>query len=675
MEVLLAGLVVVAGVVCCGCGLLSLRKTVLDYKGNASFGISLFLFLFLYALWGAYARWQEVRTPWAEQMHTYKVILKDTPRLSARTVGAEGWLMPCGHGRDGQVISLSFQKDTLSSRLQVGDEVVFRGVIRLPENHGNPEEFDYAGYLAVRGMSGRVYIPAGDWQKLRSFDDADHNLPLVLSVRIKALLLREKMLQAYRSAGLGGEELALFSALTLGERSGLSKELKDIYADLGVSHVLALSGMHLTYLVALLNFMLLRFCRNRFFGCIGGMVALTMVWGYTFLAGLPPSLVRATVMYTLMLVGSLMGRTGFSLNSLAVSAILMLCIEPLLLYDVSFQLSFLAMVGILMVYPYCRGWFPASCPYVGWLGKSLWLSFAAQTFTVPLVIYRFGMFAVYSALATLVISPVAALLVYCMPVLLLVSTLGLPAGFCAKIVAGLVALQNGCLRQMMEWPCAVIDVGWPLWLTALCYVLLLVLLSRPWMSHVRWLECSLVGLLVLICAGFVNWRQKQNCSGWVFYYLPKCPAVHVVYAPDCSYLFPVYADSVRGQMTYIAETFWRKRLSRPPVVVMDGFADGRVVASGGLVRCSGRFSMLMLSDNRWNRLRGDSPVEVDYMYVCRGFSGTLSGLAELFHPRCVVLDASLSSGARARYAAECRELAWDFHDIRKEGALTSGLDE
>lgn len=128
-------------------------------------------------------------------------------------------------------------------------------------------------------------------------------------------------------------------------------------------------------------------------------------------------------------------------------------------------------------------------------------------------------------------------------------------------------------------------------------------------------------------------------------------------------------------MTYIAETFWRKRLSRPPVVVRDGFADGRVVASGGLVRCSGRFSMLMLSDNRWNRLRGDSPVEVDYMYVCRGFSGTLSGLAELFHPRCVVLDASLSSGARARYAAECRELAWDFHDIRKEGALTSGLDE
>ena len=87
--------------------------------------------------------------------------------------------------------------------------------------------------------------------------------------------------------------------------------------------------MHLGFLVAMLNLFILNYCRRRYLRLLGAMLATVLVWGYTFLAGLPPSLVRAALMYSLMLAGSLVGRSGFSVNSLAMSAVLMLCINPL----------------------------------------------------------------------------------------------------------------------------------------------------------------------------------------------------------------------------------------------------------------------------------------------------------------------------------------------------------
>ena len=660
----------VAGMACCAYGVLSLRKKVASGRKNTWFGAFFFLFLFLYGAWASCNAWEDVRRPWPEQPQVWRGVLCDVPKVSARSVSAEVLLLPLGEQEsEGRKVLLGFRKDSLSSRLCVGDEILFRCVLRLPENRGNPDEFDYAAYLSVRGVSGRAYVPVGEWVRMRSFGEGDAGLSLLADWRVRALVLRDELLAAYRSAGLSGEELALFSALTLGERSGLSEELKDVYAEVGVSHVLALSGMHLTYLVALLDFLLLRFCRRLVWRCLGGAVAFVLVWGYTFLAGLPPSLVRATVMYSLMLAGSLAGRTGFSMNSLAVSAVMMLCMNPLLLYDVSFQLSFLAMVGILTVYPRCGHWFPSSVPYVGWAGKSLWLSFSAQVFTVPLVVYRFGMFSVWSALATLLISPLAALLVYCMPVLLLAVATGFYAGACAKVVAGLVALQNACLRWMADWPFAVLYVDGSLPVTLLCYVAVLMALARPWMPYVRWLKGCLLALLMLVCAVVVDRQRRQEYSGWVFYNNPRCPAVHVVYSPSCSYLFPACADSVPGQMGYIAETFWRKRLSAPPVVVEGDFKDTRVTALDGLVECGGKCSFLLLSDNRWERVRADSLAEVDYVYVCRGFTGSLLHLSRLFRPRCVVLDASLSRWGRERYARECGELGWGFHDMQEHGAL------
>ena len=660
------------GAVCVVAGACSFLRKGDRPVSHLFFGCSAFLFIFFFGVWRSFEAWRQVQgAEWPEGRFAFRAVLLETPKPSARTVGAEALLCGGGNrmGAGGRKVWLSFPRDSLSRALRVGDEVWCRAQVRKPVNRGNPEEFDYVEYLSVQGISGRAFVRRGDWAVRPGGGACVAGLPLWTAWRVGALQWREKVVEVYREAGLRGEDLEFFAALTLGDQSGLSDELKEVYAGVGVSHVLALSGMHLTFLMGMLNVLLLNYCRSRRWRAVGVVLALLLIWGYTFLSGLPPSLVRATVMYSLMLAGSLLGRAGFSINSLALAAMLMLCVDPLLSYDVGFQLSFLAMAGILALCPRFLDLPLARRPWVGWVVQSLLVSFAAQLFTIPLVAYRFGTFAPYSALATLLVSPVTALLIYGMPVLLFSALLGLGSEAVSAAIGFLEACQNGCLRLMMKWPGAVVHTDWGLCFTSLCYVALGVWVIQPFRyKAMRW-KVGMAGAIGLFAAFHVcRWAGRVRPEV-VFYNQPSCPAVHVIYSSSSSYLFTVARDSVRERMAYVAESFWQKKLTAAPLWVAGDFCDDAVAARQGLVRVRGGVSFLLLADNRWDGMAAKERADVDYLYVCRGFTGDLQSLSRLFRPRRVVLDASLWDSDRRRHAAVCRALGWPVYDMREEGAL------
>ena len=660
------------GAVCVVAGACSFLRKGGRPVSHLFFGCSAFLFIFFFGVWRSFEAWRQVQgAEWPEGRFAFRAVLLETPKPSARTVGAEALLCGGGNrmGAGGRKVWLSFPRDSLSRALRVGDEVWCRAQVRKPVNRGNPEEFDYVEYLSVQGISGRAFVRRGDWAVRPGGGACVAGLPLWTAWRVGALQWREKVVEVYREAGLRGEDLEFFAALTLGDQSGLSDELKEVYAGVGVSHVLALSGMHLTFLMGMLNVLLLNYFRSRRWRAVGVVLALLLIWGYTFLSGLPPSLVRATVMYSLMLAGSLLGRAGFSINSLALAAMLMLCVDPLLSYDVGFQLSFLAMAGILALCPRFLDLPLARRPWVGWVVQSLLVSFAAQLFTIPLVAYRFGTFAPYSALATLLVSPVTALLIYGMPVLLFSALLGLGSEAVSAAIGFLEAYQNGCLRLMMKWPGAVVHTDWGLCFTSLCYVALGVWVIQPFRyKAMRW-KMGMAGAIGLFAAFHVcRWAGRVRPEV-VFYNQPSCPAVHVIYSPSSSYLFTVARDSVRERMAYVAESFWQKKLTAAPLWVVGDFCDDAVAARKGLVRVRGGVSFLLLADNRWDGMAAKERADVDYLYVCRGFTGDLQSLSQLFRPRRVVLDASLWDSDRRRHAAACRALGWPVYDMREEGAL------
>ncbi len=232
---------------------------------------------------------------------------------------------------------------------------------------------------------------------------------------------RKALAEKFRQSGeLEDDEYAIVTAMTLGEKQNISRELKQVYSISGASHVFALSGLHVSILFGLLMFLL----PSRRHPAISSLVATVILWGYVALIGAQPSLLRATVMLTCYALCLVIGQNTDSLSKLCLAATIMLLAKPQWLFDISFQMSFAAVFGIATCYSPLRNILSLSQadflrpPIIIYIKKSeLWLwsltvlSLSAQLFTLPLIVHYFGRISVYSLLANLIVSPLATLIV------------------------------------------------------------------------------------------------------------------------------------------------------------------------------------------------------------------------------------------------------------------------
>ena len=237
------------------------------------------------------------------------------------------------------------------------------------------------------------------------------------------LAQRAKLLDRLSESGVDGSVYAVVAAMTLGDKSQLTKELRDTYAVSGASHILALSGLHLGIIYTLLSLLLSR----RRWQVISQVVIIVCIWLFVFLVGMSASVVRSAVMITVYALLSLGHRDKMSVNTLAFAAIVMLLFNPKSLFDVGFQLSFMAVLAILLFYPLFESvWsqqFLFGHRLFRWLWTTLAVSCAAQIGVAPLIAYYYGRFSCYFLLTNLVVVPAATLILYLSLLVLLIPSL------------------------------------------------------------------------------------------------------------------------------------------------------------------------------------------------------------------------------------------------------------
>lgn len=299
--------------------------------------------------------------------------------------------------------------------------------------------------------------------------------------RARALELREQLLTRYQAMDMPAEDYATVVALTLGDRRQLTAELKTAYRDSGASHVLALSGLHLGIIYAMMT--LLTVGRRRHI--ITQTTIILALWAFAFMVGLPPSIVRAATMLTFYALFQLGYRNAMTLNVLAFTAIVMLCCDPLSLFTVSFQLSFLSVLGIILVYPALHCLLPPELllrhTVLRWVWGMCCVSIGAQTGVAPLIAYYFGSLPLLFLLTNLLVLPAVTIILY-----LSLAALALPfAGLLPTALAIVVGLTNRALRYIATLPGATVSglhVNLPqvlaLYTATLAAILLLRLLTR-----------------------------------------------------------------------------------------------------------------------------------------------------------------------------------------------------
>ena len=286
-------------------------------------------------------------------------------------------------------------------------------------------------------------------------------------LKLRFLCHRHTLLERYQKMGADGEEYAVVAAMTLGDKSAMTNELREIYAVSGASHVLALSGLHLGIIYMVLSLLVV----GRRFRFITQVFAVLGIWAFTLLVGLPASVVRSAVMISVYALLSLIGRNRASLNALALAALLILTASPYSLYDVGFQLSFVAVMAIVIIQPVLDGlvsreWL-FTHPVLRWMWGLTTVSVAAQLGVAPLIAYYFGRFSTWFLLTNFIVIPATTAVLWIAIGALLMPALG---GVLLQMVSWLNATLSFVVTQL---PCPSIDGLHPSALqTAMVYILI-----------------------------------------------------------------------------------------------------------------------------------------------------------------------------------------------------------
>lgn len=293
------------------------------------------------------------------------------------------------------------------------------------------------------------FVRSREWQ---SGGEAYQHLSGFDKLRVRALYYRQQLLGRYRTIADDDQTYAVLAAMTLGDKSALSADVKDVYSVTGASHVLALSGLHLGIIYMLLSVLLAG--RRRFW--LSQVVIILSIWAFAFLTGLSTSIVRSATMISIYGLLSVGGRNRLSLNVLCFTAIVMLLFSPQMLFDVGFQLSFMAVLSILLFMPLLGQMvsvrFLMEHPVWRWLWSTIAVSLTAQIGVAPLIAYYFGRFSTYFLLTNLFVLPLATLILYGALLFLLTSWT-----FVGNALLAVVALLNSGLGIIASLPLSSID--------------------------------------------------------------------------------------------------------------------------------------------------------------------------------------------------------------------------
>lgn len=653
------------GMVCIiGILLVFLTTRKIAYHHRALFGVGL-TFFFLALGTGLGSRLlTDTRYDWPTDSTVYKIELTGDAQKKERTMLFPATVRSVYEaGKElhvGKEILVYIMTDSLAGDLKSGDVLLARSQINAPTNRGNPEEFDYARFLIHRGISGTMLLFSGNWEL------TEHQPRF--NLKQTALRMRAKLLEYYQDWGFNGDELGVLSALTLGYKEELSEEVKSAYSTAGISHILALSGLHIGILFLVLDY-LLHFMGNKpFCRLLRSFLVIVVLWAFAFISGLSPSVVRSVLMFTLVALAKLMDGKPITLNTLAATAMCMLLYRPFYLFDVGFQLSYTAVASIVVIQPWLNRLLNVRNRWLKPVWGLITVSTAAQIGTAPIAAYYFGTFPLLFLVTNLVAIPAVSIILY----LSVAAWSLLPLPLLQKGVLVLLQSVLVCLNKFVSFveqlPYTSLQGLNPDLPTLFGYfAILLLLTTRPYLKKQTIAKGVLVCILIPSIYHTATYFGKERHPSIMFYNASSAPAIHCLLPGRCSYLALPYGEASMERLTYATRRFWQKEHIDTPLLLHEGYEDKQVWYHQGVV-CFGNKRIGMLYDTRWDGTFPDVPLSVDYIYICKGYTGDLTQVQRLFTVQYIILDASLTAHRASAWEKQCHTAGIPSHNLSR-GAL------
>lgn len=552
-------------------------------------------------------------------------------------------ILKVGVQSSGGKILVQIEKDSLQENLTIGDVVITNTILESLEPAKNPHGFDYSAFLNSNNIYEQLRLKKNTWRKLHQN---------IFSIRQIAYQFRENLIKSLEEKIDNKEVIAITAALILGDRHFIPQELQQEYADAGVVHILAVSGLHIGIMVLLLHFLLQPLKRFRQGKLLEFVIIISFLWSYAFVAGLSPSVVRAVTMFSFVSLGLILKNKTNVYHALITSALLLLLFYPYFLFSLGFKMSYLAVISIVIVQPKLVGFWKPKYKITKYFWNLITVSIAAQIGLMPLSLYYFHQFSSLFVLSNLVIIPCLGTILILGFVTLLLSVAQMEFSWFLELYTTIVDLLNafiGFISQQENWIFREIHFSifqlWAFYLLLIAGVCLLI------KTNIKYLYFFLSTMLLVQSVFMYEFLKKEQLCELVIFHQYKTSLVSTIKNGECD----VYGNKNKYSNKIIKEYSTGVRVSvskevdeLPSVFKMKSSLIFVIDSLGVYKIPNAKNEILFLSDSPKINLERC----IDYV-----------------QPKLIIADGSNYPSLKKKWKDTCENLNISFYDTSQKGAF------
>ncbi len=577
---------------------------------------------------------------------------------------------------DGKTL-LFVENDDRVLKLKPGDKIIFTPELSEIENKGNPEEFDYKKYLSYSLIMSSDYLKSDEWQILKSNN---------YSIQHRFLRFRSNLIQKLEELGLNNDELAVVSALALGYKDSLSDEIKHAYSSSGAMHILAVSGLHVGIIYGIIVF-LLSFIKNKKFSLYKVLLIILLIWLYSALTGLSPSVCRASLMFSIIAIGKLQKHGAGSLNAIAASAFVLLIINPYNITNLGFQLSYIAVIGIILLYDHIHNLINFKNRFLEKIWSLTAVSIAAQIATAPLCLYYFHQFSNYFLLTNYLLIPISTVAIWLVIASFAVSGFGIVGVFVVKVLGLVIKAMNFISLSIEALPFSVtrdvyIDFSQMLLLYLAIICVAIYFFNSKQYKH---LFIGIVAILVFGGIGLYQEIASKNQKYFIVYNINKTTAINIIDG-NTNVMFANLDSLETKDIEFSAKNNWLKKGLQEEKYINLSSGRESVLSNLAAINTKSIFFKkkfivfagikIFVLDDSFSYLIIDESfkkISVDYIVLSNNPTIKLSELGQYFDFKTVIIDSSNKNSKVESWLTENVETGLVLFDVRKNGAFVLGL--
>ena len=640
-------------------------------KNPHLFGYIFYVFLFFLGIFVVDLKAVEMPELDSSQEIVYEGIIIEPPKEKTKTIQCvvkiEAYLDSTEWVNFSTNSVVYFQKDSISESFKYGDRIVFQGYLNEITNAGNPAEFNYKAFLKNKGIFTTSYSKNGEFIIL------EHNLgnPFIR----EAMKIRENLLNVYKEFGFQGQDFGVLSALTLGYRDEVDTETRQMFANTGAMHILAVSGLHVGIIFMILNNLLRFMDKKRNLMYLKSVIVIFSLWLFASIAGLSPSVTRSALMFSMFVVGRMLMRTTSIYNIIFASAFILLLINPLDILSVGFQLSYAAVLSIVFLQPYIYKFFvfKRTIPDKTWALVSV--SIAAQLGTMPIGLYYFHQFPNYFFLTNILVIPLASIILYLAVILLTISIIPIMSGFVAFLLKLAMKVLIGGVHLIDSIPYATtqgVSIS-----TEQMFVLYAVVLSFVlfWIfNRKNILYIFLISIILFLSLNIFNNYQNHTSKEVLLYNSRNSFILNILNGSE-NYVF---ADTMvlnsKNKFNYSAKSYWIQKKSNEPYVyninsAMNADFNNKLVNFDSNFVKIGNTKFLFVNDYKMFDNNSDRKINIDYVVLSNNVYLDIKDIIKLIDFKQVVFDGSNKYWRIENWINECDSLNINYFDMTTNGAF------